>query len=297
MTAKSGRQVWLAHAGLLCVVLVWGTTFVLVKNALRDASTLTFLAVRFTLASLVLAIVFRKECMSWPSLRQGLRGGLIAGLLLFCSYFFQTVGLRYTTASKSAFITALSIVAVPLIAAFVYKSVPQVTEVAGVAVAAAGLGLMTFESARFQMNFGDWLTVLCALAFAAQVVVIGHYATEVSIGVLSFTQVGLVALISLGSFSWAETPRIVWSHGLLIALVVTALLATALAFPVQAWAQRYVSPTRTALILALEPVFASVVAYVWASERLSARGMAGGALIVAGVVLAELKPARGEKHP
>ena len=297
MTAKSGRQGWLAHAGLLCIVLVWSTTFVVVKNALRDASPLTFLAVRFSLASLALAIVYRKECRSWPSLRQGLRGGSIAGLLLFCSYFFQTVGLRYTTASKSAFITALSIVAVPLIAAFVYKSVPQVTEVAGVAVAAAGLGLMTFESARFQMNVGDWLTVLCALAFGAHVVVIGHYSTEVSIGALSLIQVGLVALISLGSFSWAETPRIVWSPGLLAALVVTALLATALAFPVQAWAQRYVSPTRTALILALEPVFAYVVAYVWASERLSGRGMAGGALIVAGVVLAELKPARGEKHP
>jgi drug/metabolite transporter (DMT)-like permease len=297
MTATSGRQVWLAHAGLVVVVLVWGTTFVVVKSALRDASTLLFLAIRFSLASLALAIVFRKECTSWRSLRQGLKGGSIAGLLLFFSYFFQTVGLRYTTASKSAFITALSIVAVPLIAAFVYKNVPQATELAGVAVAAAGLGLMTFESAGFQMNFGDWMTGLCALSFAAQVVVVGHYSTQVGIGVLSFTQVGLIALISLGSFSWAETPRVVWSPGLLIALVVTALLATALAFPVQAWAQRYVSPTRTALILALEPVFAAIVAYIWASERLSLKAMSGGALIVAGVVLAELKPARGERHP
>ncbi len=296
MSATSGSRPWRAYTALILVEFVWGATFVLVKSALEDASTLLFLALRFTLAAAALAVIFRRGFSSF-AVKRSLRGGLIAGGFLFCGYFFQTVGLRYTTAAKSAFITALSIVAVPLIAALVYRSRPQVMELAGVAVAVTGLGLMTFERANLSIGFGDSITMLCALAFAAHIVVVGHYSAKVSIGVLSLAQIGVVALISLGTFWWAEEPRLTWSPGLVVAILVTGLLATALAFAVQAWAQRYISPTRTALILSLEPVFAWLTAYVATGERLSRRGLAGGALIMAGVLLAELKPSWGRRHP
>jgi drug/metabolite transporter (DMT)-like permease len=266
---------WRADLALLVVVAIWGATFVLVKEALADVSTLLFLAIRFSLGAVVLGLVFLGRYGGVVTAKRSLVAGVVAGICLFFGYFFQTTGLRYTTPSKSAFITALSIVMVPLLVSLVHKSAPHAAELAGVVLATAGLGLMTLERDTFALNRGDLLTIICAAAFALHIMV----------------------LMALGAFWWAETPRIHWSPGLITALVVTGVLATALAFTVQTWAQQHTSPTRTALIIALEPVFAWVVALLLAAEKFSARGMAGGLLILGGVVLAELKPSWARRHP
>ncbi len=293
--AEQGRT-WRADLALMAVVAVWGATFIVVKEALANASTLLFLALRFGLASAALAIAFAGRYTGFPAVRRSLQAGMWAGLCLFSGYFLQTSGLRYTTASKSAFITALSVVAVPLLASLVHRSAPQAAEMAGVALATAGLGLMTLEPGKLTLNRGDVLTAGCALAFAAHVLVLAHYSPKVCLELLSLGQVATTAVISGATFWWAETPRLHWTPGLLAALVITGLLATALAFTVQTWAQRHTSPTRTALILAMEPVFALLVSMAVAGESLSRRGMAGGVFILGGVLLAELKPSFRRRH-
>jgi drug/metabolite transporter (DMT)-like permease len=280
---------WLVDFSLVGVALIWGATFVLVKRALADVSTLLFLAMRFAIATVALLFVFRKQIRS-PGLSRALRGGMIAGACLFAGYVLQTSGLKYTSASKTGFITGLYIPLVPLFSSLVYRKIPQLAELAGVATAFAGLTLMTVERDLFSLSRGDLLVAGCAVAYAFHMLVVGRYAQSADTGVLAVTQVATAGVLSAGTFWWAEPVRIQWSAEVWIALAVTSLLATALAFSVQTWAQRWSSPTRTALIFSMEPVFAWATSYVVAGELLSRRATLGAVLILAGILLVELKP-------
>ena len=286
-----------AELALVFNVVIWGTTFVLVKNALLGISPILFLAIRFSIATLALLVLFRGQ---WKSrLRftpKMLACGGLTGIFLFAGYLLQTLGLQLTTPPKSAFLTGLSTVMVPLLAALVYQIRPQVSEVLGVLVATFGMGLMTLEGPIGSIGRGDLLTFGCAIAFAAHIVTLGHFSEQMGYELLSVTQVGAAALSALSLFWWVETPHIQWQPIVLWTLVITGLLATALAFTIQAWAQQYTTSTRTALIYALEPVVAWVTSFVIAGEGLSARGAAGAALILSGVVLVEMKPFQPREH-
>ena len=279
-----------ADAALVVNTLIWGGTFILVKAALRDVSPVLFLALRFSLATLVLAGLWLAGWRGASKHRQGVAGGVLTGVLLFAGFLFQTLGLQFTTAPKSAFLTGLASVMVPLLAALVYRNRPQASEVLGVLVATAGLGLMTLQGPIGTMGKGDVLTLCCALAFAGHIVTLGHYSERMSFEVLSVTQVATAAALAVSLFWWVEPSRVVWRPAVIYAILVTGLLATALTFTVQAWAQRYTSSTRTALIYTLEPVFAWVISYWAVGEGLAGRTAAGAALILGGVVLVELKP-------
>lgn len=283
-----------AEAALVWNTIVWGATFVVVKSALFKISPLLFLTLRFSLASLVLAILMgRKARWEW----RPVAAGALAGVFLFCGYAFQTFGLRLTSAPKSAFITGLSCVMVPLLAALVYRNRPQVSEVVGLIAATAGLALMTLRGTEGGLNPGDVMTFFCAVAFAAHIVALGHYSESMSFEVLSVSQVGSAALLSSISLGLAERARVEWSLPVVCAILVTGLLATALAFTIQAWAQRYTTSTRTGLIYALEPVFAWMTSFVVAGVGLSGRAAAGAALILGGVVMVEVKPLNPRSHP
>jgi drug/metabolite transporter (DMT)-like permease len=288
-----------AEAALVFNTIIWGATFVLVKAALSDVSPVLFLALRFTVAVGALLAVFRRSAFPTGEAGRNLRAagsGAIAGIFLFSGYVFQTMGLRLTTAPRSAFITGLTSVAVPLLAALVYRIRPQVSEVAGVLVATAGLALMTLPGVLGPMRLGDFLTVCCALGFAAHIVTLGHFAGQVSYELLSVTQVGVAAVLGWVLFPWLERPRVAWRPALVWAILITGLLATALAFSIQAWAMRYTSPARTALIFMLEPVVAWITSYCIAGEGLSGRAAAGAALIAGGVLMVELKPLQSRQH-
>ncbi|MGE5489563.1 MAG: DMT family transporter [bacterium] len=291
------RRKWSAELALICNAFIWGSTFVLVKEALSDASVLTFLALRFALATVILGAVFRPLPSKFAAGKELVRGGVLAGLLLFAAYALQTFGLRYTTASKSAFLTGLSIVMVPVFAAAVQRARPVAAEWAGVVAATGGLALLTLDGPIWNVNAGDMLTIGCAAAFAAHILVVGHYVPRFGFQALTLVQVGVSAALSGAVCWWAEPVFIRWTSGLIFALLVTAVLATALAFAVMAWAQQYTSPTRTALILALEPVFAWATAYVVAGEVLSLRAASGALLILGGILLVELKPFGNSKRP
>lgn len=295
-----------ADLALIGNTVIWGATFTMVKETIRSISPILFLAMRFALATVVLAAIFHyrsrrsKQDAWWAASGRrggGWQAGALIGTFLFGGYAFQTQGLRFTTAPKSAFITGLAFVMVPLLGALVYKTRPQLSEVIGVLVATAGLGLMTLEGDIGSISRGDLLTLLGALAFAAHIVAVGHYSEFMSFEFLSVVQVGSAAVLSFAFCGWVERPYAEWRPAVLCVILITGFLATALAFTVQAWAQQFTTSTRTALIYTLEPVFAWMTSYVLAGENLSGRAAAGAVLILGGVLLVEMKPLYPRLHP
>ena len=284
-----------AEAALIFNVIVWGATFVVVKAALLDVSPILFVALRFTVATGALLAVFRGSTLPWRSWKTA-GAGALAGVFLFSGYGFQTMGLRLTTAPRSAFITGLTSVAVPLLAAAVYRVKPQVSEVMGVLIATVGLAVMTLPGVLGPMRLGDLLTVCCAVGYAAHIVILGHFSERMNYQLLSVSQIAISAILAWTMFSWVETPRLTWRPAVVWAILITGLLATALAFTIMAWAQRYTSPARTALIFMLEPVVAWITSYLTVGEGLSGRAAAGAALILGGVAVVELKPLNTRPH-
>lgn len=275
-----------AEIALIAVTVIWGTTFVVVKDALAQISPFAFLALRFSLAAAALILIYRKV-----TLRAAAGPGLLAGGLLFTAYVFQTLGLERTTPSKSAFLTGLSIPMVPLASSLVYKTKPRLVEVVGILVATAGMILMTLASSpqpfQWTIGRGDLLSFCCAVVFALHIVVIGHYSRLVGFESLAVVQIGVAALFALASFRFAEPLRFHLTPAVVGAVLVTGLLATALAFTTQAWAQKYTSATRAALIFSLEPVVAWLMSWALTGETMANRGKVGAGAILAGILLVE----------
>jgi len=287
-----------AEAALVLNTLIWGSTFVVVKEALRDVSPVLFLALRFTVAAVALLVLFRTAWSRAQNLRWSLIGGAMAGVFLFSGYAFQTIGLQFTTAPKSAFLTGLTCVITPVLAALVHRNRPRAMEIGGVLLATSGMALMTLPGgARLDMNRGDLLTICCAVCYAAHILTLSRYSAQASIEILSTVQVGVSALFAWSLFHWIETPHIVWTPRVWAAVAITGLLATAVAFAFQSWAQKYTTSTRTALIFMLEPIFAWITSYLLTGESLSRRAAAGAGLILAGILVVELKPFEIRRHP
>lgn len=285
---------WQADSALAFVAVIWGSTFVLVKEALADVSTLYFLFLRFSLASFCLIALFAPALRKMPrrELLEGLGAGALAGLFLWLGYILQTFGLKYTTAGNSGFLTGLYVVLVPLIGAAFLRKRPTGREILGIAIATVGMVVMTLPSliANLRMNLGDALTLACAVAFAFHLVTVGHYSQKRRTEALVLGQIACAAILS-GCSLHLETIHIVWSRAVWVAILLTAIFATAVAFALQTWAQRYTTATRTALIFALEPVVALVAAVILGGEPVTRYAVTGGALILAGILAVELKPA------
>ncbi len=282
-----------ADLALALCTLVWGATFVIVKNALADASMLAFLSVRFIFAALLLVIVVRRA-LSKTTWREIAAGAWI-GIFMFAGYALQTAGLSYTTPSKAGFITGTSVVMVPLLQAIFWRSRIGAWVVAGVIAAVAGMYFLTVPpEGMAHLNRGDVMVGGCAVMFALHILFVGHFSPKHSPGALTFHQIAMTAFLAtcalpIASAAGWEAPKFHATPQLIIAIVVTAALATDLAFFVQVWAQQHTTPTHTALLFSLEPVFAGVTSYIVLHERLSARALSGAALILAGIVLAEVR--------
>lgn len=280
-----------ADLSLVLVSAIWGSTFVIVKDALDQVSTMLFLAIRFSIAALALAVLFGRHAATRHHLSRAreLRAGFWVGLALFSGYVVQTAGLRYTTAAKAGFITGFYVPLVPLIGALFYRRMPRVAELAGVALATVGMTLLTMPGLDWRIGRGDLLVLGCAFAFAIHIVLLSHFSKHVPFEKLTLYQIAVGALLGLGSFWWIEPVRWHLSGNVVFALTLTSLFATAFAFAVQTWAQQFTTPTRTALIFSLEPVFAWVTSFLLAGEVLSGRALIGAALILAGILAVELK--------
>ena len=286
-----------AHLLLLTVVIIWGTTFVLVKDALQDASPLLFNLLRMTLAAIALAIINHRQLRKITA--KTLASGAIVGLFLAAGYQFQTTGLARTTAAKSAFITGLVVVFVPLLTIIpalrpANAHAPRWTTALGAILAFAGLLLLTTPPGTAWKNLfdsigpGDLLTLLCAVAFAGHLLALAHASTQVPIAQLATLQIAVAAIVMAITLPLDGTPHLALTPRLIIALAVTSLLATAAAFTIQSWAQQHLPPVHTALLLTLEPVFACLTSFLFLNERLGPRALIGTLLILAGIALTEL---------
>lgn len=293
MSAPRGR----AELAIIITALLWGSTFVVVKEALPEVSTFLFLAIRFVAASVLLLLVYRGRFSGPGPARLVRQGALVAGTLLFLGYAFQTTGLRLTTASKSAFLTAFYIVLVPLLSSFVKKRRPRAAELAGAALACAGTMLLTAGEGNWNLGPGDLLTLVCAAAFAAHMIAVEHYSRRISYEVLAVLQVAAVGAWSILAAPLLETPRIVWSSRVVFALALTSVFATAVSFALYTWAQRHTTATRAALLFSLEPVFAGLTGWLAAGEAWTGRALAGAGLILAGILTVELKPGALGENP
>jgi len=219
---------------LAACALIWGATFVVVKDALAHASVFVFLSLRFLLASALLALMYRREMRKLDA--GAFRAGALIGCLMFGGYAFQTVGLTMTTPSKSAFITGFFVVLVPVfLVGFGRRRISHWIW-AGVFTAVAGLYYLTVPASGFSgLNVGDVLTLFCAALYALHIISIGHYAQRYSAGALVFLQVAMTGVLSVAAVpllmmaGW-EAPRVAWTPGLIWAVLGTGVLATALAF-------------------------------------------------------------------
>ncbi|HEY4356038.1 MAG TPA: DMT family transporter [Acidobacteriaceae bacterium] len=287
-----------AHLLLLGVVLVWGTTFPIVKAALRDCSPLVFNLLRMVLATLALA-AFNVRRLRASTSRDLLAGGA-AGFFLALGYQFQTAGLARTSASKSAFITGLVVVIVPLLG-----SIPGVRPASmprtrwngytGALLAFCGLVLLTTPahapSPLSGIGLGEILTLGCAVAFAAHLLTLARVSPSMDPLRLGTLQIAAATVFMGLTLPLGGHPHLHWTPQVAIALVITGLLATAAAFTIQSWAQQHLPATHTALIFTLEPVFAWLTSLFFLGERLDLRSLEGAGLILAGILLSELWPA------
>ncbi|HTV60563.1 MAG TPA: DMT family transporter [Verrucomicrobiae bacterium] len=284
----------LADLALLFCSLIWGATFVAVKDALSDVSVFVYLAVRFAIAAVALGLLF------WRTVREirppAMWAGIQIGFFMFGGYAFQTTGLEYTTPSKAAFITGSSVVIVPLILAAFGRRRINGWIWTGAISALAGLYFLTVPRGEGLggLNRGDPIVFGGAVMFALHIIFISRYVEKHSAVALSFIQIATTAVFSglalpfLSEMGY-EVPQLRLTHTVIFATLITALGSTAIGFTFQNWAQQYTSPSHTAIFISLEPVFAILTSWLLASERLNGRVLFGAALILLAIFFAELK--------
>ncbi|MDD3839590.1 MAG: DMT family transporter [Clostridia bacterium] len=270
---------------LVTVAFFWGSTFILVQQAISEIPVYTFLASRFILAFLVLSLIFFKRLLK-INIRTFLYSAIV-GMVTFLGYVFQTLGLKYTTASKAGFITGLTVVLVPIMSSVLVKEKPKFNSILGVLFALSGLMLITLN-AEYSINKGDMYTLICAFCFAASILLIDKYTVSVDSISLAIMQIGVIATLSTIFAFVFEDVNIKFTINTITALVITGIFATAYALVIQNMMQRYTTPTHTALIFSLEPVFGAVFAYLIADETFTLKTLIGCILILIGMIISEV---------
>ena len=278
---------------LIAITVVWGLTFSLVKKSLAEIQPFVFMAWRFWLAFIVTGLLCLKKLRVID--RGMLKAGLFLGVLLFASYAFQTFGLKYTTAGNAGFITGLFIVFVPVLSVLFLRHRPDLKSIAAVLVALVGLGFLSIQP-DFRVNSGDYLVLACALSYSIHIILLDGYVKKFDLMLLTCLQMGFLALSNTASgliFEGFVLPRgwIVW-----LSIIICGVFASAVAFYVQGYAQKVLTPVRTSMVLIMEPVFSVLFGILLLGERLSRRGWLGCGLILAGMLLTEIPTRRGLKN-
>ncbi|MBN1201633.1 MAG: DMT family transporter [Anaerolineae bacterium] len=276
---------WQADLILALIALIWGSTFLTVKNALDAVEPITFVAWRFWLASIVLLALFPRR-IRHVSRGEVLAGGLI-GVWLLLGYVLQTIGLQYTTTGKAGFITGLSVVFVPVLSTLLLRQPPGRGPVLGILTATVGLALLMLDE-NLRVQSGDLWVLGCAAAFALHIVTVSRFSPHYDAVRLATTQIVTVALLATGAAFAVETPAVRLPPETWAAIAFTGVVATALVFSLQVYLQRFTTPTHTVLIFSLEPVFAALFGWGLADEILGLKELVGCGLILAGMIVAEL---------
>lgn len=280
MTAK-GRAEWF----LFATTFIWGGTFVIIKQGLVDLSPLLMVSIRFTLATLVLLPFCMKALLRAD--RKSIFWGCFLGFLIFAGFLLQTLGLKETTTSKSAFITTMMVIFTPLFQMLILKRRPRWGNLVGVIVVSVGLWFLTNPSGG-GLNRGDLLTLLCAIVFGLFIVLLDWTTRRYDFLLMTFLQISFPAVCGWILLPFFEPPVFRPTQGALFALGYTAILATVVTGYIQTRYQRDTTPTRAALIFTVEPLWAAALGYFFLQETMGIWGMLGGGLIIGGILFSEL---------
>jgi len=275
-----------AEIYLLGIVVIWGSTFAIIKGILDQIMPFTFLAYRFFWAAFILGLIFWKRLKNIDKMI--LKKGSLIGIFLFLGYTFQTVGLKYTTATKAGFITGLTVVLVPIISHFFIREKISKNSILGVILAFIGLWFLNYNSS-FIFNFGDFLVLLCAVSFAMHIISVGLYVRKVDYVLLVIVQLTTVFVLSFLMALFFERPGIhlYYPSGVWWSIILTGIFATALAFYIQNKFQRYSTATKTAITFSGEPIFGAIFAYLLLGEKVGLIAWIGGLLIIFGMIISQ----------
>lgn len=277
---------FIADLSLFFVVVIWGYTFVAIKSALDFIGPVDFIFFRFFISSLLIVSIF---IFKIPHIRfSTIKGGFIAGSFLFIAYLFQTLGLKFTTASNAGFITGFSVILVPIFSFLIFKETPSKENIIGALLAFLGLVFISFRGFG-AINVGDLLVFICAVAVAFHILFVGLYSKENDPLLLTVVQIITVTIFSFGFASFYGQMSVPARLDVWVAIIFCAVFATVGAYLIQTSMQRFTSPSHTALIFSGEPVFAGIFGYFLLGESFDLLQIIGCILILCGMIISELK--------
>ncbi len=275
-----------ADASLLFISIIWGSTFIITKQAIENVPVFSFLSLRFAVASVLLLII------CFPRIKhitfQTILDGTILGSVLFLTYAFQTVGLKYTQASVTAFITGLYVVIVPVLSLIILKKKPRSYAVIGVLLAFSGLALITLNG-RIVLSRGEVLVLVNAVFASFHIVFTDFYSRRNDIFLLTAVQILVVLIYSILSSVLFEKDSFsyTYSNQFVFAIFLTGVLATVVAFLIQTGLQKCTTPTKAAIIFSMEPVSSAFFSYFIGAELLTLRQYTGAMIIIFAVLFVE----------
>jgi len=283
---------------LLFVTLLWSATFVIVKESLENISSMLFIGLRFLIAGVILLPIVIRKKLDWKN--SNLIPPLFLGLLLFLGFSTQTLGLKYTSATKSAFLTGTAVAIIPILQLFIEKKRPKTGSVIGVIVVLLGILFLSGGNSIITLlndivtnfNRGDFLTLICAIFFAGYVVYLDMLSSRYNFWMLLIVQIGVSSLLAF-IFAFVfdiidyETLQINYSNQLGYGILYTAIFATLVTTTLQTKYQKLVSPTKAGIVYSFEPIFAAIIAYIFISERITPFGLVGAILIFVGLIVSE----------
>jgi drug/metabolite transporter (DMT)-like permease len=284
MTSPRLGKAYRAEGMLLMATLIWGSTFPVVKNLLSEVSPLQMMVLRFGLASIVVLSIAWKSI--FPLTRIQLLHGGVLGAVFFCGFVLQTVGLTLTTASKSAFITGLLVIFVPFLQIGIERRPPRLGNMIGIGVVLTGLYFLTVPG-DIGFNFGDVLTLVCAVVFAVYIVYLDVAVKSMNTVQVLFLQIATNAFLSLCAACAFGRLDIHLSPGGMLGVGYLTISATIITVLIQSRYQRETTPTRAAVIYSVEPVVAAILSWVILGETLGISGVTGASMILAGVLISE----------
>ncbi|MGH4138884.1 DMT family transporter [Clostridium sp.] len=280
------RKSILADMSLLLVAIVWGGGFIAVKDALDSITPFYIMAMRFGISVIIMLLFFRKKLKHIT--KNQLAVGTLVGFLLFLGFTAQTIGMKYTTAGKNAFLTGTNVVIVPFLYWAISKRKPDAYSLVSAFMCFIGIGMLTLDGG-IHIGLGDGLTLLCAVFFAAHIVSVGFFTQKVGAIILVIIQLGSAAVFSFIAALIFEPVPTQMNSSTIIAIGYLAIFSTMFAFMVQNVAQKYTTPTHAAIILCLESVFGVILSVLVLNEIFNIKMVLGCLTIFLAIITTETK--------
>lgn len=283
----------MGRLAIFATAIIWGTSFVVLKNTLDSMGTMWVLAIRFTVSSVILCFMARRHIASLS--KACIKGGVLMGLCLAAAYIVQTYGLLYTTPGKNAFLTATYCVLTPFLAWMVYKRKPGIFNVIAAVLCISGVGLVSLNEGFTEVNFGDILTLICGLFYSLQIILLENYSDSGEASTITAIQFITSALVCwVGALLFEAPPQNVPMNAW-VEIAYLSVMCTALCFFLQAWGMKYTPSSTVAMIMTLEAVFGVIFSVLFFGEIVTLKMVAGFVLIFVAVVFSEAQPLKGRK--